>query len=128
MSKKLILIALGATLLLNSCGTVVPHSVGSNSVDYQNNEQNGGIIGVVMKDGGTPDGWMVTPQLVTNYNRLIGLYKMKLKKAIFKNDGCTKISEAEWHMTNEAMVDFLDLKAFERRGDMPDSLGDKLGL
>jgi len=65
----LILIAAGfGSLLLSSCGTVIPDPVTSSAASFDANEQNSGIIAA------TPTGYLVTPHFRDRYNQLIAIY------------------------------------------------------
>lgn len=73
--------------MLVSCGTTAPKPIQSNSIAFDGNIQNAGIIGIV-RDKDTKEflGFLVTPHLVDTYNALIVKYGYKFIPQLKIND------------------------------------------
>ncbi len=94
--------------------TVKPKVVEAQEIAYDNGVQNAGVLGL------DDTGAIITPTKREEYNALIALYGKdpKFLPPLRKDDGVV-VKGSNFHITNEALINFTEMKSWQRSGKKP---------
>lgn len=106
-----------ASILWNSCSTVVPKQNQGSMYSFDGNEFTSGVIGKVYdQENKHVVGYEITKFRVDNYNSLITKYGAYYDPPLQPNEGVKQISENRFIMDDQHMVYHLDMIDFKHNG------------
>jgi len=116
--------AIGILLAMHLCGcsAVVPKTVVADTVAFDGNEQNAGIVGVALSGS-----FIITANKRAHYNQLVAIYgnaKWPDHKPIFAvplqpDTGITPRTDGTFEITREAMINLTLMHQWFKMGRMP---------